>query len=160
MLATSGMGVLGQEEGDEPQVVEQYEEPEETVPEPPQQEAEPVQEEPEPVPEPEPEPEPEVNHPAPVPEQAPAVTEEVSSEASKAGTFVSSKLAPIKEKVLAAVGKVVDCAKSMIDRVKNMSKTQVKKVAAAVLGVWGVSVGVGYLTSASSAAKDVVGKKK
>jgi phosphoribosylpyrophosphate synthetase len=50
-----------------------------------------------------------------------------------------------KGKVAGLVDKVVSEAKSLVNRVKSMNKADAKKVAAAALGVWGVSVGVGWL---------------
>jgi outer membrane biosynthesis protein TonB len=99
--------------------------PEESLPPTPPVEVEEEEEEvvadPEPEPEPTPEPEPE-----PTPEPTPEPVKEV-------------KEAPTETPTLQAK---VD---SVISRVKNISQSDAKKIAAAVVGVWGVSAGVGWI---------------
>jgi flagellar biosynthesis component FlhA len=66
----------------------------------------------------------------------------------------------IKDCVTGIVDKVTSEAKSVVERVKSMNKADAKKVAAAALGVWGVSVGVGWLAQTVKAgASDGVTKK-
>ena len=55
----------------------------------------------------------------------------------------------IKTKATCAVDRVVTESKNVVQRCKNMSKADVKKVAAAAVGIWGVAVGVGYITKGS-----------
>jgi hypothetical protein len=43
-----------------------------------------------------------------------------------------------------------DTAAQALDKIKSLSKKDVKKAAAAALGVWGVSVAVGWLAQTSS----------
>jgi hypothetical protein len=110
------------------------------------QEDEPAVEEADPEPEPEPEPEAvEEKKAEPVVNVVPGIpvpggeTKSTPSLGSKA----KSALGPL-------VDKVVSRSKSAIDRVKNMSKSDAKKVAAAALGIWGVSVGVGWLAQTAN----------
>lgn len=69
----------------------------------------------------------------------------------------SSLLTSVKSKITGAVDQVVDKSKKVLDRCKSMDKADVKKVAAAVVGVWGVAVGVGYLTQPGGVMAAVVG---
>lgn len=92
----------------------------------------------------------------PVVEKIDEVVEETKAKVEevvpKKETKASEALEKIKTKVAAAIGIVVDKSKEVADRAKSMSKQDAKKVAAAALGVWGVSVGVGWL--AQTVAKD------
>lgn len=84
---------------------------------------------------------------APTPEPTPAVVKKEGS--------------AIKEKVSSLFGCVKSKCKAGIDKVKGVSSKDAKKIAAAVLGVWGVSVGVGWLAqTANQPAKVEAGKKK
>jgi hypothetical protein len=56
----------------------------------------------------------------------------------------------IKTKVSSAVDRVLTESKNVIERCKKMNKADVKKVAAAAVGIWGVAVGVGYLTKGTT----------
>lgn len=111
-----------------------------------EEQAEEVYEDPAPEPEPEPEPEPiEEKEAEPVAEEVAAVP--VPEEASSDSSTLSSKA---KDAVGSMVEKIVSRSKSAIDRVKSMSKSDAKKVAAAALGIWGVSVGVGWLAQTAN----------
>jgi len=57
----------------------------------------------------------------------------------------------VKEAGDSIVEKIVSKSKKLVDRVKSVSKKDAKKIAAGVVGIWGVSVGVGWL--AQQAAK-------
>ena len=48
-------------------------------------------------------------------------------------------------KIKSQTSKVMDKCGSLVSKCKNMSKKDLKKAAVAVVGVWGVSVGVGWL---------------
>lgn len=61
-------------------------------------------------------------------------------------------LASVKSAVKCVVDKVVSKSKSLLEKTKKVSKSDMKKVAAAGLGIWGVAVGVGYLTQPSPAS--------
>jgi hypothetical protein len=105
------------------------------------------------VPEPEPEavPEPEPERVAPTP---------VAAEKKKLSLpkIPKIKVPDFSKKITGVVGSVKDQSKKALDKVKSISKKDAKKVAAAVVGVWGVSVGVGWL--AQNAGKPAVAIKK
>jgi cytochrome c2 len=108
-----------------------------------------------------------------VPEDEPVVEEDAEPEAVLEPDVVADESKPVAEEVKGvpvpgesksspsfaskaknAVGPLVDevvnRGKSAIDRIKNMSKSDAKKVAAAALGIWGVSVGVGWLAQTAN----------
>jgi ElaB/YqjD/DUF883 family membrane-anchored ribosome-binding protein len=66
------------------------------------------------------------------------------------------------EKVKSAVASAKDCivskSKAVVDKVKGIDKATAKKLAAGAIGVWGVSVAVGFLTKGNS-APEVPAKK-
>ena len=72
------------------------------------------------------------------------VDETPSSIKKASGSLVDSVVTKSKS--------VVECSKEkvskLIDRIKTLDKNDAKKVAAAALGIWGVSVGVGWLAGA------------
>lgn len=108
----------------------------------------------EPVPEPEPEPEPELE-PEPVQEkEAEPVVQEAASvpvpDEPKKGDSAPSLVSKAKGTVGPLVDKLVSQGRTAIDRIKGMSKSDAKKVAAAALGIWGVSVGVGWLAQTAN----------
>lgn len=109
---------------------------------------EPVAEDP--VPEPEPEPEP---VPAPEPEPV-SPTPDVNQTPQKA-SLPKIKLPEFSQKISEVVGKVKDQSKKAFDKVKSISQKDAKKVAAAVVGVWGVSVGVGWLAQNAKPAAPI-----
>jgi hypothetical protein len=74
-------------------------------------------------------------------------TETMTSTALKA---TKSLLDNVKNKVSDAVDLIVSESKNVIERCKNMNKADVKKVTAAAVGIWGVAVGVGYLTKGTT----------
>jgi Na+/phosphate symporter len=74
-------------------------------------------------------------------------TENMASTAVKATKDLFDNM---KSKVTDAVDLIVSESKNVIERCKNMNKDDVKKVAAAAVGIWGVAVGVGYLTKGTS----------
>jgi hypothetical protein len=82
------------------------------------------------------------------------VVEEVAavSESMKESTVKAAKslVDSIKTKVSSAVDRIVAESKSVMERCKKMNKADVKKVAAAAVGIWGVAVGVGYLTKGTA----------
>ena len=87
-----------------------------------------------------------VEEPVAVEEPEPAVEEVVAAGKSKFSELVDT---------------VVDKSKSLLDKVKSISKKDAKKIAAGVVGIWGVSVGVGYLTNQAAATPPPAnGKKK
>jgi hypothetical protein len=47
---------------------------------------------------------------------------------------------------------VVDKSKQLVERAKNISKNDAKKIAAAGLAIWGASVGIGWLTTQGTTA--------
>jgi hypothetical protein len=103
----------------------------------------------EPVPEPEPEPEPVQEKEAePVAQEAASVP--VPDEPKKKGDSAPSLVSKAKGAVGPIVDKLVSKGTSAIDRIKGMSKSDAKKVAAAALGIWGVSVGVGWLAQTAN----------
>ena len=128
---------------------------EETVPAEPEPEEEP---EPEPVvedPEPEPEPEPEPVKEDPVVEEEPA-KEAVKSEGSGSG-IVGEAISKVTGCIDTCLGKT----KAFVKRCKNMSKKDMTKTAVAAVGLWGVSVAVGWLVeSAKSETAPPKGRKK
>ena len=75
-----------------------------------------------------------------------------ASEGLKASTAKATKslVDNIKTKVSSAVDRIVTESKNVIERCKKMNKADVKKVAAAAVGIWGVAVGVGYLTKGTT----------
>ena len=82
------------------------------------------------------------------------VKETVKAETKAAPTPKSSDdgpLAAVKSAICSAVDEVVSKSKSLLEKTKNISKSDMKKIAAAGLGVWGVAVGVGYLTQPAPA---------
>ena len=82
------------------------------------------------------------------------VKETVKAETKAAPTPKSSDagpLATVKSAICSAVDEVVSKSKSLLEKSKNISKSDMKKIAAAGLGVWGVAVGVGYLTQPAPA---------
>ena len=68
-------------------------------------------------------------------------------------------LASVKSAVCSAADKVISKSKSLLEKTKNISKSDMKKVAAAGLGIWGVAVGVGYLTQPNPAPASTAVKK-
>ena len=76
----------------------------------------------------------------------------VASEAVKASTTKAAKslLDNIKTNISNAVGHVVTESKNLMERCKKLNKADIKKVAAAAVGIWGVAVGVGYLTKGTA----------
>ena len=76
----------------------------------------------------------------------------VASEGVKASTAKAAKslLDNIKTNVSNAVGHVVTESKNVMERCKKLNKADIKKVAAAAVGIWGVAVGVGYLTKGTA----------
>jgi hypothetical protein len=96
---------------------------------------------------PEPEPEPEAveeKKAEPVVNVVPGIpVPDEGKNAPSLGSKAKNALGPL-------VDKVVSRSRSAIDRVKNMSKSDAKKVAAAALGIWGVSVGVGWLAQTAN----------
>jgi DNA anti-recombination protein RmuC len=73
------------------------------------------------------------------------MVEQAKEEMEYAEEHVEKVVASTKEVSGGLVDKVVSEAKSLVNRIKSMNKADAKKVAAAALGVWGVSVGVGWL---------------
>jgi ElaB/YqjD/DUF883 family membrane-anchored ribosome-binding protein len=98
--------------------------------------------------------------------EEPEVFEEIVNEVHSVIDAVEEKSESVLEKVKSKLSSVVDTviskAKSLIERCKNMSKADIKKVAAAAVGIWGVAVGVGYLTKGAPPppAKPVAATKK
>jgi hypothetical protein len=76
----------------------------------------------------------------------------VASEDMKASTVKATKslLDSMKSKVSIVVDQIVVKSKNVVERCKKLSKADVKKVAAAAVGIWGVAVGVGYLTKVTT----------
>ncbi|GKY94462.1 hypothetical protein MPSEU_000412100 [Mayamaea pseudoterrestris] len=106
---------------------------------------EPVQEEesfePEPEPEPEVDPEPEPQH-----EEAAHVTDEIKSQTHS----LKAKLPDFSKHISNIVDSVKVQSKRAVDKVKSISQKDAKKVAAAVVGVWGVGLGIGWLAQQNS----------
>jgi hypothetical protein len=80
------------------------------------------------------------------------VVESTKPKAESTPTTRSFSPKPLLEKVKSGACSVVDKVKSkgkaVVDRAKTLSKdVDAKKVAAAAVGIWGVAVGVGYLTA-------------
>ena len=75
-----------------------------------------------------------------------------ASEGMKTSTVNAAKslLGNMKTKVTSAVDRIVAESQNVVERCKKMNKADVKKVAAAAVGIWGVAVGVGYLTKGTS----------
>ena len=87
------------------------------------------------------------------------VQETVAAVVEKSSNKASELVSATKDKIGCVVDKVVTKSKALVDRVKGMSKQDAKKVAAAVVGVWGVSVGVGWLAQAVKSEPSVTNKK-
>jgi sorbitol-specific phosphotransferase system component IIBC len=64
---------------------------------------------------------------------------------SKNEEAVESALSSLKEKVSAVMNTVKNKSNLVVDKIKNVSPSDAKKIAAGVLGVWGVSVGAGWV---------------
>lgn len=56
--------------------------------------------------------------------------------------------------------KVVDSAKKLFEKVKSLEKSDLKKLAAGAIGVWGVSLAVGWLTKSSAGGSTTIPEKK
>lgn len=87
---------------------------------------------------------------APEPKAVPESTPAKKDSPSKTTKPSPQLFKTVKSQVTSAVDKVVEKSKAALDRAKNMNKADVKKVAAAAVGVWGVAVGVGYLTTGNA----------
>lgn len=74
-------------------------------------------------------------------------TVEDTSETLKASGSVSDS----QEKIKNALDKVRKGLTGLVNRVKGMSASDAKKLAAAALGAWGIGVGVSWLTAAPAA---------
>lgn len=111
--------------------------------------------------------------PEPVQEQAPPTPEQVEETAEAAQEAVEETVQEVvdtvaettentKSKLSGFVDGIVGKSKSLVDKVKSVSKKDAKKIAAAVVGIWGVSVGVGYLTNqaATTPANPTIAKRK
>jgi len=85
--------------------------------------------------------------PAPTPEP---IVEEVVQEVVKEKTVPAPK-----ERTTGSMESKVNC---MLDKIKNISQNDAKKIAAAVVGVWGVSAGVGWIAQNANNNNDI--KKK
>jgi outer membrane biosynthesis protein TonB len=99
-------------------------------------------------------PEPPKDEPAPEPVKEKVSKEEapVPEKVDKSGP---SPLSKIKSKVSDAVTCCTDKCKAFADKCKNMSKDDMKKAAAAVVTVWGVSAGIGWLAQQNSVSAAV-----
>lgn len=79
-------------------------------------------------------------------DERPSSIREAASEPTKASS------SPTSPSIKTAFCNTIDSTKSkmtaLVKRVKAMDQNDAKKVAAATLGVWGVSVGVGWLANA------------
>jgi vacuolar-type H+-ATPase subunit E/Vma4 len=64
-------------------------------------------------------------------------------------------LGKVKTSLTSVVDKAVSQSKALVKRAKAMDKSDVKKVAAAVVGIWGVAVGIGYVTNQAGAGGTV-----
>jgi ElaB/YqjD/DUF883 family membrane-anchored ribosome-binding protein len=77
-------------------------------------------------------------------------------------SVTSSGESPI-EKVKSAVSSLKDTivskSKDVVDKIKGIDKATAKKVAAGAIGVWGVSVAVGFLTKGNAAPETAPAKK-
>jgi hypothetical protein len=87
---------------------------------------------------------------------------EIVEEVMVKETTDANLLDGLKSKLSSVVDAIVSKSKSIIERCKSMSKADIKKVAAAAVGIWGVAVGVGYLTKGSPPppAKSGISAKK
>lgn len=79
-----------------------------------------------------------------VTETVQAVKETVVPQVQEKG---ESKIAVIKDKINGIVEKVVAKSKTLVEKAKSIRKNDAKKIAAAVIGAWGLSVAVGYLAN-------------
>lgn len=66
----------------------------------------------------------------------------------------------VKSGIHGFVNAIVTKSKSLVNKTRNLSKSDLKKVAAAGLGIWGITVGVGYLTQQQQTAPTLSNKKK
>jgi hypothetical protein len=100
------------------------------------------------IPESDPEPETKVI-PDAVPEipTDPDTTSTTANVVADTATKSESKLAAFITRIKAQPPAFVTKCKSMVSRVRNLSSSELKKVAAAILGIWGVAVGVGWVTT-------------
>lgn len=99
----------------------------------------------------------------PVVTQVREVLQTTESKVKQAAPSLSpspSFLTKIQRQLSSAARAVGTKSKRAVDRCKNLNQGDVKKVAAAALGVWGVAVGVGYLTTQNTPATGGGGRKK
>jgi ATP-dependent Zn protease len=78
-------------------------------------------------------------------EAAREVEKEVKQVVEEAKEETDSALSNLKDKLVALQKKLMEHKCLIADKVKNVSPSQAKKIAAGVLGVWGVSVGAGWV---------------
>ena len=71
--------------------------------------------------------------------------ETVSNAAEDAKEDAENAMVKIKSKATDLIKTVSSETKGLVDKAKNISPSDAKKIAAGVLGVWGVSVGAGWL---------------
>lgn len=117
---------------DEPAIVEETVTVEEVIPEP--------------VVEPVAEPEPVEEEPVAAEEES---TKDVDSTTSTEESGGTGPLTKLKNTVQDTMKCCLDKCKTFVDRCKNMSKNDMKKVAAAALGIWGIGAGIGWLVQST-----------
>ena len=84
---------------------------------------------------------------------ADAIPEEVIEEAEEVAETVKETVKDVKESVFGkSSGVVKEKIQELVDKVKSLDKVALKKIAAGAIGVWGVSVAVGWLTKGSSSS--------
>lgn len=83
-----------------------------------------------------------------------AVVEDPVEEVSQPETTESSNspMETIKEKASSALSGLKEKVDSLVEKVKSVDKATLKKVAVGAVGVWGVSVAVGWLANKGSTA--------
>ena len=98
---------------------------------------------------------------AKVAEEAAKVAENVAEKVADAIPDEVTKEVPAETSGSSVVEGLKDKIKSLVDKVKSLDKPTMKKIAAGAIGVWGVSLAVGWLTKGSgSPAPDVAAPQK
>lgn len=83
--------------------------------------------------------------------------EEAMAAAAAAAADSKSMISNVKGQIASLMSKVTKPGKGLVDKIKSVEKKDAKKVAAGLLGAWGVSLGAGWVKR-NGAAGDVANK--